>query len=387
MVGPKGCIIIRRFLAFSMKRCRQDGRSSESSSCLRQPAAKGPRPSESASSGSEASVLRPAQIRAASSGADASAASSLRQRRAVLPSAGSEPECAPSCENHAGSDSSASSIRVSQRGLCTSYRIKADVVTTHMDVFPLDVDQRFYWALTARNSVGKRWEVMFERGLKEPWDLASGASALGAEFHAVSAVGIPLKGEALACEPDADARRILLANKLKEFAHVWNDFEAHIQMKGRCHRHGRFCDASAEFICPILKAVYPSKRKHCYVIGPPCQPFSTLSAQNRRRGAQEHPLFGTIFPPGLTLQGLDGGKSALDLLKVHLPLVAMFEEVLSFGQVDDISGIVWLREFLKIARDIEDPFTGQKYFTALDVWTEVPGKWLDVKRPRFARLN
>ena len=364
-----------------MKRPSADGspRSSCTSSPLRQVARRAPA-TDAASEGSE--LKAPHAARAASPAcSDASADSVLRGPPCAKRTSASE-----SGEEPAGESGQQELQRAwSQRGLVTKAEVTTSTGTATVEIYPLDADTRYYWAMTCRNAVGLPWQKLFQqRGLKSPWMIDSGATALGAEFHVVEAMGIPISiGDAQGCDPCSRVREILLDSKRHVFGHFWSSFEDHIKMCGHCSRHGQLCDASSGTICPDKKCVRPEKRRHCAVLGPPCQPWSPLSAQNKRNRASSHPLFHVIFPRGMRIVGYGGG-STIDYLAVHLPLTAIIEEVTAFGELDHADGIIYLRAFLELVRQIVCPWSGQQWFTGIEVLVENPGKWLDIKRPRFS---
>ena len=317
------------------------------------------------------SLLHQAEKRLRRSSPEASASSDLRE-----PADAAEPS-QPSDDDGEPLDWS-----YTQRGLVTQAEVTHQGVTATVEVFPLDPDRRFYWAMTMRTSVANTWDKMFKRGLKDKWKLDSGATGMGAEFWVCDSIGIPVAQGCCGCDPSEKVRELLLYNKNRMFGHFFADFETFIKRKGRCFRCGVFCDASLDLICMSLKAVFPHRRRDCAVLGPPCQPFSPLNCVNKKQGASSHPLFNVIFPGGGTIVGY-GGTSCLDYLAVHLPLTAIIEEVQSFADVDAVEGKCWLREFIEMAKTIKCPFTGLFYYVAIDVFNEVPGKWMNIRRPRI----
>ena len=224
---------------------------------------------------------------------------------------------------------------------------------------------------------------MWHRGLQHKWNIFSGCTGLGAEFWVCTAVGIPVANTAVGCDPCEAVRSVLLENSHHAFAHFYNDFRDMIAMKGRCYRCGTICDSAAGYICPVRKAVFPDQRQDLAVLGPPCQPFSMLSASNKASGASQHPLFYVLFPDNFKVVGLSGGASVVDFLAVHLPVTVIIEEVASFGDVDKTDGKCWLREMIKLIKGLLCPFSGELWYTGIDVFNDEPGKWMNVRRPRF----
>ena len=269
----------------------------------------------------------------------------------------------------------------SQKGLVTTgTATRPDgAIAGAVDMFPLDPDKRFYWAMALRDSVGGKWDQQFAKGLKHPWQLDSGATGFGAEYWITGGVGIPTDHNAVGCDPCEAVRLLLMDNKHSVFGHLFEDFSAMIKREGRCFRCGTACRC-AEAICTVKRTVFPDQRRDAIVIGPPCQPFSHL-ASSRNRGASNHPLFAVLFGSGCKVVGYEG-DSVLDYLAVHLPHVVIIEEVVAFGEIDKADGCCWLREFLKRAKSLRCPWSGEFWYTSCNVWTESPGKWLDVKRPR-----
>ena len=346
------------------------------------------------SSSSSSSLLAPPGAAVAETGSEKSAVSSLLQSAAkrVKSSPRSEasgrsvvqPAPATNNEEDANDSDPVPDVdwKLSQRGLVTKAEVVQDNIRYTAEIFPLDVDQRFYWAMTLRTSVANRWDAMFRRGLLRRWNLDTGATGLGAEIWMCAAAGIPLASDCCGCEPHQAVREVLLHNQRHVFGHFFENFECMIKRCGMCYRCGTFCDASAGLICLTLRAVFPDKRRDVVVIGPPCQPFSFLSSTNKQQGASSHKLFPVLFPPEGKAPAY-GGCSVLDFLAVHLPLVAVIEEAVAFADVDTVDGVCWLRAFVEKAKALVCPFTGLLYYVAVDVYTEEPGRWLNMRRPRF----
>ncbi len=335
----------------------------------------------------------PAAAECASS--EQSAVSSLLQRagsrlRSLSPSACGSASAASELREPQADKSDADaeetlSWTYSSTGLVTRATTQHNGIRATVEIFPMDPDTRFYWAMTMRTSVANQWDRMFRRGLLRRWNLETGATAMGAEFWVCGAVGIPISSDSVGCEPHATVRELLLHNKRHMFGHFFENFEASIKREGHCFRCGIYCRVSQDIICPVLKAVFPHKRRDCAILGPPCQPFSFLSGSNRQRGASSHPLFHVVFPDGMGTPGI-GGKSCIDFLAVHLPLTAIIEEVQAFGEFDSVDGVCWLRRCIEIIKSIKCPFSGQLYYVAVDIFQENPGKWMDMRRPRLPEM-
>ena len=236
-------------------------------------------------------------------------------------------------------------------------------------------DSRYFWSSLLRTALAHRFDQL-SRSFRIPVALDSGCSGLGAELWVFDALQIPTTCDAVISEPCGESREILLKNHISKVHHAFSTLEEQARGEGFCHRHGKSC--CTHQVDKDLKCVPRRKRRHLFIIGTPCQPFSSMSVTNRAAGGRSHPLYYVTF-------GHDDPQrptGALDYIRIHLPHIVIFEQVESFGTPDRVTQEVPLAKFVKDAKELRCPETNAVWYTAIHALPVFPGKFLDVNRNR-----
>ena len=135
--------------------------------------------------------------------------------------------------------------------------------------------------------------------------LASACSGLCTEIFACKALAIPFEGDVVASEKNPLPIEVVRAN-LPEVAHILQSLRDHVHGYRRCARHGRICQASGQ-----------SSPRDLLVLGPPCQPFTSLRVDSpgsaERHGCKGHPLYNVLFGSGGLVE-TDSDDSAIALI-------------------------------------------------------------------------
>jgi site-specific DNA-cytosine methylase len=224
-----------------------------------------------------------------------------------------------------------------------------------------------------KDSMALRWDERHAAGLARPLRLASACSGMCTELFACKALGIPFDDDVVTSERNTATHALVRAN-LPEVLHQFNSLVDHGRGHGCCTRHGRVCQA-------------PCKRD-LLVIGPPCQPFSSMRHDTKQRdlGCKAHALYNTTFGSGGCVE-TDPDDSAIELIKSMLPSSVLVEQVEGFGRIDLASGTVPMEEFSEMVLNIRDD-EGNSFYKAARAFKLNASLWLGINRPRFiAGLN
>ena len=98
-------------------------------------------------------------------------------------------------------------------------------------------------------------------------------------------------------------------------------------------------------------------------------------------GHAEPPLFEVTFGRSDSEPGY-GNVGVLDFLHVHLPHVAICEQVSTFGQAD-ISGDVPIRAFIAKVSALRCPWSGDLWYIAKRVFAMNACDWIPMQRSRL----
>lgn len=216
-----------------------------------------------------------------------------------------------------------------------------------------------------------RWDQRHAAGLARPLWLASACSGICTELFACKALGIPFDDDVVTSEINITSHAVVRAN-LPEVLHQFKSLGDHGRGNGCCTRHGRICQA-------------PGKRD-LLVIGPPCQPFTSLRHDKAEHGCKAHRLYNTTFGTGGRVE-TDPEDSAIELIKSMLPSGVLVEQVEGFGRRDLASGTVPMEEFSEMVLNIRDD-EGKPFYKAARAFRLNASVWLGINRPRLiAGLN
>ncbi len=330
-----------------------------------------------------ASASSAAQPAADDAGHD-SAGSRPKRLRATLPS--SSPECE-------GRRSSADPDIDERRSLRVRRFLQAEAASASHDeidaVAAESIDTggkpRSYWAGIMNLAVADRWEIMASRGgPREPMGLDSGCSNLGSEFLSVMQLQIPTDGMAECSEVDPIARQFLRDNFRHLVSHIWDDMLCHGQGSGRCSSHGMRCEARKDLMLGAPQPWHTRRgRRHCLVLGSPCQPFSKYSG--RQGHFSEHDLVETVFGHSFGFGPRTQAEfdSARDLVHRTLPYCVILEEIDEFADVDTKLKKSPARLLLEDFIAIRDPdAVGKQYYTAVRIYQRQASKLAAVSRNR-----
>ena len=153
-------------------------------------------------------------------------------------------------------------------------------------------DGRFYWSGIIRTALADRFDRVERLGM-QPVMLDSSCSGLGAEFWCIDGLGVPTDDQCTASEIRADTAAILLGKKGKHILHLFPTLRDQITGRGQCLlTGGKVEQRRVDF---SRGAVPPALRRHLWVVGPPCQPYSYVSAENKALGCAAHPGYSVIF--------------------------------------------------------------------------------------------
>ncbi len=216
-----------------------------------------------------------------------------------------------------------------------------------------------YWARVLRNATANRWDHQCKNvGLKRSMRWDSGCVNLGSEYSCAVQLELPLDHESIGSEWGGTARKILLKNYRQFFKHLFGSMKDHAELDVHCHLHGTPCSCGLDNRKKrrrFTKDLRHRLRRDMLICGPPCQPFSEYSGQDRE-SCVDHPLFECIFDHCEHSKKVqERGDSLLNLVKRSYPHALLLEEIEEFAKVDEVLGQSPLKMFATKMMALRDP--------------------------------
>ena len=237
-----------------------------------------------------------------------------------------------------------------------------------------------FWAKIMQTACASRWANVAKNGLHRALKLDEGCSGLGPATNGCLAIGIPLDGQTNFADVWKDVNRVVCQSYHGTVSRVWESLGHYAWRSGMDHMSGRI--VKDDVLDPqhgVWKVEY---RRHVWVIGSPCQPWSSQGDPTNIGGCTEHDLFWVTFGDKSNPNAFVG--SVLDCLRITLPGVLLFENIPNFCHIDRVSGFHAIREFLRRVKLVVDPLDGnRRYYTVAKVIDMTPDKYIEMSRPRI----
>jgi hypothetical protein len=227
------------------------------------------------------------------------------------------------------------------------------------------------WVRPIRSAVARRWDSLHRRGLLRPWRMDSGCTQMGTCFLSAKLMGIPLWSEASASEMKECARDFLVAN-VPECRYVWRSLRQQTENAGRCYRSGR-----------VLRDMPPRMRRDVFVIGPPCQPYSSGRDHKDDRaelGCMSHGGYETTFGAKPHQKKPENG-SLVDLVEADPPETLVVENSFDFNLPDQKTGNIPSHDLVRRLRLIK--VNGKEHYVAFHIFIMDSKYWINQTRHRI----
>ena len=225
-----------------------------------------------------------------------------------------------------------------------------------------------WWAGRLLKACGSSWQQCGQRVLYRNMRIDSGCTGMGSCVTGIEALGLPVD-EINASEIDVAVADALLHNHRKALGCVYGNLLSHAQQSGKCRAHGDECRK------------VPCERRDLVILGPPCQPFSSMGGER----LAAHPLFEVIFGWRYGSQMVSpAGDNVLDFVRMTCPRAVLIENVSAFiGGPPLCNGKGAGETFIAEMMSLEHADGSGKLFADHCCFFMTPAPFLRYSRPRL----